>query len=162
MPKERSLNPVAAQHKADKQKALAKNKKQVQSQRNEKLAKRNPERLQRQIDELKELEARGALRPKDKETLTQLEKDVRGVRRAREALGDAASKFAERRDCGGDARQEQRERRQNLGKRRRGEEEAHDSGSETDPEVRNIPMPRDTPPPIPGQPRKAHLSLIHI
>ena len=106
MPKERSLNPVVAQHKADKQKALAKNKKQVQSQRNEKLAKRNPERLQRQIDELKELEARGALRPKDKETLTQLEKDVRGVRRAREALGDTAPKFAERRDYGGDARQE--------------------------------------------------------
>ena len=158
MPKERSLNPVTAQHKADKQKALAKNKKQVQSQRNEKLAKRNPERLQRQIDELKELETCGALRPKDKETLTQLEKDVRGVRRAREALGDAAHKFAERREHGGDVRQEQRERRQNLGKRRRGEEEAHDSGSgsETDPEVRSIPMPRDTPPPIPGQPRKAH------
>jgi hypothetical protein len=157
MPKEKSLNPVAAQHKADKQKALAKNKKNVQSQRNEKLAKRNPERLQRQIDELKELEQRGALRPKDKETLTQLEKDVRGVRRAREALGDAAPKFAERRDHGGgDVRQEQRERRQGLGKRRRGEEEAHDSGSETDPEVRSIPMPRDTPPPIPGQPRKAH------
>jgi hypothetical protein len=157
MPKEKSLNPVAAQHKADKQKALAKNKKNVQSQRNEKLAKRNPERLQRQIDELKELEQRGALRPKDKETLTQLEKDVRGVRRAREALGDAAPKFAERRDHGGgDVRQEQRERRQGLGKRRRGEEEAHDSGSETDPEVRSIPMPRDTPPPIPGQPRKSH------
>jgi hypothetical protein len=157
MPKEKSLNPVAAQHKADKQKALAKNKKNVQSQRNEKLAKRNPERLQRQIDELKELEQRGALRPKDKEALTQLEKDVRGVRRAREALGDAAPKFAERRDHGGgDVRQEQRERRQGLGKRRRGEEEAHDSGSETDPEVRSIPMPRDTPPPIPGQPRKAH------
>jgi hypothetical protein len=157
MPKEKSLNPVAAQHKADKQKALAKNKKNVQSQRNEKLAKRNPERLQRQIDELKELEQRGALRSKDKETLTQLEKDVRGVRRAREALGDAAPKFAERRDHGGgDVRQEQRERRQGLGKRRRGEEEAHDSGSETDPEVRSIPMPRDTPPPIPGQPRKAH------
>lgn len=157
MPKEKSLNPVAAQHKADKQKALAKNKKNVQSQRNEKLAKRNPERLQRQIDELKELEQRGTLRPKDKETLTQLEKDVRGVRRAREALGDAAPKFAERRDHGGgDVRQEQRERRQGLGKRRRGEEGAHDSGSETDPEVRSIPMPRDTPPPIPGQPRKAH------
>jgi hypothetical protein len=165
MPKERSLNPVAAQHKADKQKALAKNKKNLQSQRNEKLAKRNPERLQKQIDELKALEARGSLRPKDKETLTQLEKDVRGVRRAREALGDAAPKFAERRDYGGgggggDVRQEQRERRQGLGKRRRGEEEVHeyehDSGSETDPEVRSIPMPRDTPPPIPGQPRKAH------
>jgi hypothetical protein len=55
-------------------------------------------------------------------------------------------------------RQEQRERRQGLGKRRRDEEEVvhEDSGSETDPEVRSIPMPRDTPPPIPGQPRKAH------
>jgi hypothetical protein len=157
MPKERSLNPVAAQHKADKQKAKDKKKKQLHSQRNEKLAKRNPERLQAQIDELRALEARGALRPKDKETLNQLEKDVRGVRRAREALGDAAPKFAERRDRGGgDVRQEQRERRQGLGKRRRGEEEAQDSGSETDPEVRNIPMPRDTPPPILGQPRKAH------
>ncbi|KAM0722284.1 hypothetical protein Q7P37_001725 [Cladosporium fusiforme] len=156
MPKERSLNPVAAQHKADKQKAQAKNKKQVQAQRNEKLSKRNPERLQKQIDELKDLETRGVLRPKDKETLTQLEKDLRGVRRARDALGDAAPKFAERRDHGGDVRQEQRERRQNLGKRRRGEEDAHDSGSETDPDVRSIPMPRDTPPPIPNQPRKAH------
>lgn len=158
MPKERSVNPAAAQRKADKQKAVAKNKKQVQSQRNEKLARRNPERLQKQIDELKELESRGVLRPKDKETLTQLEKDLRGVRRAREALGDAAPKFAERREHhGGDARQEQRERRQGLGKRRRDEEDAQDdSGSETDPEVRNIPMPRDTPPPIPNQPRKAH------
>jgi hypothetical protein len=159
MQKERSINPVAAQHKADKQKALAKNKKNVQSQRNDKLARRNPERLQKQIDELKELEAAGRLRPKDKETLTTLEKDLRGVKRAREALGDAAPKFAERRDQGeGGVRQEQRERRQGLGKRRRDEEEVvhEDSGSETDPEVRSIPMPRDTPPPIPGQPRKAH------
>jgi hypothetical protein len=159
MPKERSINPVAAQHKADKQKALAKNKKNVQSQRNDKLARRNPERLQKQIDELKEFEAAGRLRPKDKETLTTLEKDLRGVKRAREALGDAAPKFAERRDQGeGGVRQEQRERRQGLGKRRRDEEEVvhEDSGSETDPEVRSIPMPRDTPPPIPGQPRKAH------
>jgi hypothetical protein len=161
MPKERSINPVAAQHKADKQKAQAKNKKNLQSQRNDKLARRNPERLQKQIDELKELETRGGLRPKDKETLTALEKDLRGVKRAREALGDAAPKFAERRDYGGSeggVRQEQRERRQGLGKRRRDEEEVlhEDSGSETDPEVRSIPMPRDTPPPIPGQPRKAH------
>lgn len=160
MPKEKSINPAAQQRKADKQKAVAKNKKQVQSQRNEKLARRNPERLQRQIDELKELETRGVLRPKDKETLAQLEKDLRGIRRAREALGDAAPKFAERREHhGGDARQEQRDRRQGLGKRRRGEEDAHaqeDSGEETDPEVRSIPMPRDTPPPIPSQPRKVH------
>lgn len=153
MPKERGFNPAQAQRKADKQKEIAKNKKNVQAQRNEKLAKRNPERLQRQIDELKELETRGVLRSKDKETLTQLERDVRGIRKARDALGDAAPKFPsnERRDRP-DARQEQRDRRQHLGKRRRDEEETHDS--DTDPEVRDIPMPRDSPPPIPRQERR--------
>lgn len=158
MAKEKSFNPAAAQRKADKQKQIAKNKKQLQNQRNEKLARRNPERTQRQIDELKELEQRGSLRPKDQETLKQLERDLKGIRRAREALGDAAPKFAERRHDGGEgrqnARQEQLQRRQNqtsnLGKRRRGSEDAQDS--DTDPEVRDIPMPRDTPPPIPRQP----------
>ncbi|KAH9845780.1 protein saf1-like [Teratosphaeria destructans] len=151
MPKERGINPAQAQRKADKQKEIAKSRKQQQAQRNEKLARRNPERLQRQVDELKELESRGVLRPKDKETLAQLEKDLRGVRRAREALGDAAPKFAERRH---NPRQEQQDRRQqqnSLGKRRRDEENA---GSDTDPEVRSIPMPRDTPPPFPRQPRE--------
>ncbi|KAK4508716.1 hypothetical protein PRZ48_002455 [Zasmidium cellare] len=153
MPKERSVNPAQAQRKAEKQKEIAKNKKNLQSQRNEKLARRNPDRLQRQIDELKELEGRGGLRPKDKESLAQLEKDVRGIRRARDALGDAAPKFPshERRDNRGDARREQQERRQHLGKRRRDEEEAQ--SSDTDPEARDIPMPRDTPPPIPRQDR---------
>ena len=152
MPKERSFNPAQQQRKADKQKEIAKNKKQIQSQRNEKLARRNPERLQRQIDGLKELEQRSTLRPKDKETLQQLERDLKGVRRAREALGDAAPKFPnhERKDGDkSDARQEQMQRRQiqHLGKRRRDEEDAQ--SSDTDPEVRDIPMPRDTPPPIP-------------
>ncbi|CAK3893990.1 stress response nst1-like [Lecanosticta acicola] len=158
MPKERSINPAAQQRKADKQKEIARNKKHVQNQRNEKLAKRNPERLQKQIDELKESEARGVLRPKDKDTLAQLERDLRGVRRAREALGDAAPKFPshERRERH-DPRQEQRERRQNLGKRRREEQEAESSDS--DPEARDIPMPRDTPPPIPRQERRPFVDL---
>lgn len=152
MPKERSINPAAAQRKADKQKEISKSKKQLQSQRNEKLARRNPDRIQRQIDELKELQQRSALRPKDQETLNQLERDLKGIRRAREALGDAAPKFAERREGGGSgARQEQIQRRQGqqLGKRRRDEEHAHDS--DTDPEIRSIPMPSDTPPPIPRE-----------
>ena len=157
MPKERSLNPAAAQRKADKQKEISKNKKQLQNQRNEKLARRNPERLQRQIDELKDLEQTSVLRPKDRETLKQLERDVKGVRRARDALGDAAPKFEtrERRDGGGgNARQEQMQRRQNqrLGKRRRDEEDAQ--SSDTDPDVRDVPMPRDTPPPLPRAPRE--------
>lgn len=167
MPKERSVNPAQQQRKAEKQKEIAKNKKQLQGQRNEKLARRNPERLQRQIDELKELEQRNVLRPKDQETLKQLERDVKGIRRAREALGDAAPKFPshERRDqrtegSGGppkNARQEQMQRRQDqhLGKRRRDEEDAQ--SSDTDPEVRDIPMPQDTPPPIPRTPRQPFL-----
>ncbi|EOD52317.1 putative ww domain binding protein 11 protein [Neofusicoccum parvum UCRNP2] len=75
MAKDKSLNPVAAQHKADKQRALKKNKANVAAQRNERLAKRNPERLQRQIDELKGAEERGDLRPRDRETLSNLEKE---------------------------------------------------------------------------------------
>jgi hypothetical protein len=155
MPKERSFNPAQQQRKADKQKEIAKNKKQLQNQRNEKLARRNPERIQRQIDELKELEQLGALRTKDKETLQQLERDVKGIRRAREALGDAAPKFPSRDNDKRNVREEQAQRRQqhqHLGKRRRDSEDAHDS--DTDPEVRSIPMPRDTPPPIPRQPRE--------
>ncbi|KAK4569639.1 hypothetical protein LTR86_003403 [Recurvomyces mirabilis] len=160
MAKERSINPAAAQRKADKQKEINKSRKQQQSQKNEKLAKRNPDRLQRQVDELKELEAAGTLRPKDKENLAQLERDLKGVKRAREALGvkDDSKRFSERKDV----RQEQRERRQqqqparqpqHLGKRRR-DDDNDDNGSDTDPEVRSIPMPRDTPPPIPRQPNR--------
>ncbi|KAK0270643.1 hypothetical protein LTR35_010851 [Friedmanniomyces endolithicus] len=163
MPKD--INPVAAQRKADKQKEIAKSRKVQQGQRNEKLARRNPERLQRQVDELKELEARGALRPKDKETLGQLERDLRGVRKARQVLGvkdegprrdgrggvGAGGERDRRGDGRGDVRQEQRDRRQQLGKRRRDEEDALDSGGDTDPEVRSIPMPRDTPPYVPRQ-----------
>nr|OQO08243.1 hypothetical protein B0A51_18657 [Rachicladosporium sp. CCFEE 5018] len=162
MPKERALNPTAAHHKAEKQKAINKNKKTVQSQRSEKLSKRNPERLQKRIDELKDLEASGTLRAKDKEILASLERDLRGVKKARDALGDAAPKFAERR--AGGVREEQRERRDrmaqqqgHLGKRRRGEEHTvgseSESGGETDPDVRRIPMPKDTPLPFP-RPRR--------
>ncbi|KAK1071134.1 hypothetical protein LTR74_003515 [Friedmanniomyces endolithicus] len=147
MPKD--INPVAAQRKADKQKEIAKSRKVQQGQRNEKLARRNPERLQRQVDDLKELEARGALRPKDKETLGQLERDLRGVRKAREVLGvkdegprrdgrggpGAGGERDRRSDVRGDVRQEQRDRRQQLGKRRRDEEDAMDSGGDTDPET---------------------------
>jgi hypothetical protein len=156
MPKEKSINPAQAQRKAEKQKEIKKNKQNIQSQRNEKLARRNPDRVQKQIDELKELENRGPLRPKDKEILAQLERDLRGIRRAREALGDSAPKFASHEGQEGrsrtDGRSEQFERRQNLGKRRRDEEDMN--SSDTDPEVRDIPMPRDTPPPIPYTPKR--------
>ncbi|KAK6330066.1 hypothetical protein TWF718_003494 [Orbilia javanica] len=88
MPKERSINPAAAHLKSEKAKALAKSREQRQQQRQEKLARRNPDRLQRQIDELKDKETKGlALSVHERKTLEELEKDVKAVKKAREALG---------------------------------------------------------------------------
>lgn len=147
--KERSVNPAAAQRKQDKQKSLKKGKAEALARRNEKLARRNPERMQRQINDLKAVEESGQqLRPHDKEVLKALEQDLRAVLKAREALGDKApkfSKFHHDRQEGGDAV---------LGKRRRDEgfnRFAENDSSETDEDLRQIPMPRDTPPPIPRQ-----------
>ncbi|KAJ9623664.1 hypothetical protein H2203_005926 [Taxawa tesnikishii (nom. ined.)] len=153
MPKERTINPAQAQRKADKARALKKGKSEALVRRNEKLARRNPERIQRQIDELKELESHGGLRPKDKETLDSLEKDLKAVRRAREALGDNAPSFGQ---GGNKERRGVGDGRGGLGKRRRDDRDAYrrEESSDTDEHVRDIPMPRDTPPPIPRrQPR---------
>ncbi|KAJ5166189.1 uncharacterized protein N7482_004970 [Penicillium canariense] len=151
--KERSMNPAAAQRKQDKQKSLKKGKAEALARRNEKLARRNPDRIQRQINDLKSMEESGQqLRPRDKEVLEALERDLRAVLKAREALGDKAPNFSQggrdghhgpRRDGGDNI----------LGKRRRdagsGRHKDESDGSETDEDVRRIPMPRDTPPPIP-------------
>ncbi|KAE8350368.1 WW domain binding protein 11-domain-containing protein [Aspergillus coremiiformis] len=158
MPKERNFNPVQAQRKADKQKSLKKSKAEAQVRQNEKLARRNPERIQRQINDFKAIEESGQqLRPRDKEILEALERDLRAVQKAREALGDKAPKFENAQSRrggfgGGGGRGDGV-----LGKRRRGDrgQFGQDSGSsETDEEVRRIPMPRDTPPPIPRQYQK--------
>ncbi|EED15395.1 conserved hypothetical protein [Talaromyces stipitatus ATCC 10500] len=138
--KERSINPAQAQRKLEKQKALKKGKAEAVARRNEKLARRNPERIQRQINDLKAIEESGQpLRPREKQILEELERDLRAVQKAREALGDKAPHV--------------------LGKRRRDERQQQwrqesDDGSETDESVRNIPMPRDTPPPIPPEFRR--------
>ncbi|GAB7352610.1 hypothetical protein MBLNU459_g2988t1 [Dothideomycetes sp. NU459] len=164
MPKERSINPAQAARKAEKAKALKKSKQEKQVRQNEKLARRNPDRLQRQIDELKQLEAGGQLRPKDKQTLEALEKDVKAVKRAREALGDKAPAFhsGRRRDGDGDGQGVgSNNNNSHLGKRRRDDQNAYggrrgaEPESETDDEVRDIPMPRDTPPPVPRRPRNS-------
>lgn len=138
MPKERNLNPVAAQHKADKKQALKKSKANVQAQRNEKLARRNPERLQRQIDDLKSLATTQQLRPKDQATLDQLEKDLRAVKKARDALGEKAPVYKQTREGEHHASEQRKRRRQD-----------DDQDEQTDEDVRKIPMPRDTPPPVP-------------
>ena len=152
--KERSLNPAAAARKQEKAKALKKSKAEAQTRRNEKLARRNPDRIQRQINELKSAEESGqSLRPREKQILEALERDLRSVQKAREDLGDKAPKFNENARGGG----AMRGRGDGvLGKRRRddgfgGGYRNESDGSETDEEVRKIPMPRDTPPPIPKE-----------
>ncbi|KAK4980904.1 hypothetical protein LTR66_000660 [Elasticomyces elasticus] len=167
MPKERSINPAQAQRKADKAKAVKKSKAEVHARRNEKLAQRNPERLQRQIDELRKDEQSAALSPRDKAQLETLEKEVKAIRRAREALGEKAPALGR-----GPSRDDRSDRRgtesargrgggQYLGKRDRREFEQDRGGAEssgTDEDVRRIPMPRDTPPPIPRQRRHEYFA----
>ncbi|RDA89430.1 hypothetical protein CP532_6213 [Ophiocordyceps camponoti-leonardi (nom. inval.)] len=142
MPKERNFNPVQAQRKADKARAIKKGKAEVQERRNEKLARKNPQRIQRQIDDLKEAEKRGdKLSRHEEQVLQGLEKELKAVTRAREALGDRAPTLSRRRDDDEGV----------LGKRRRDAGSDSDEDEEVTAEVRNIPMPRDTPPPIPRE-----------
>lgn len=78
-----------------------------------------------------------------------LEKELKAVQKARETLGDAAPQF---RRGGGPPRDGSGNDRGVLGKRRRGFDEAESSSESDVPEdVKSIPMPRDTPPPIPKE-----------
>lgn len=159
MPKEKNYNPVQDHKKAEKQKQIKKQKATVQAQRNEKLARRNPNRLQRDIDNLKETDQSGGLRPHERQRLSELEKDLAAVNKARAALGDKAPQFKperERRDDGGGDRGGRGGRGGHrgggvLGKRTRDGQRKDEDSSDTDADVKNIPMPRDTPPPIPHE-----------
>ena len=154
------MNPAQQQRKLDKAKALKKGKAELQARRNEKLARRNPDRLQRQIDDLKALEQSGSIRPREKQILEELEKDLRAVRKAREVLGEKASQHGYK---SGQTRREgdnDRGKEGALGKRKRNGDRKHQwekdqelsPGEETDESVRRIPMPKDTPPPLPQRP----------
>jgi hypothetical protein len=154
MPKEKNYNPVQEAKKAEKQKQLRKQKANVQAQRNEKLARRNPARIQRDIEQLKELDQSGSIRPHERQRLAELEKDLAAVNKARAALGDKAPQFKPERRHEDFADREGRGDRGGwgggiLGKRTRDGQRKEDDSSDTDADVANIPMPRDTPPPIP-------------
>jgi hypothetical protein len=154
MAKEKNYNPVQEAKKAEKQKQIRKQKANLQTQRNEKLARRNPNRIQRDIDNLKELDQSGAIRPHERQRLQELEKDLAAVNKARAALGDKAPVFKPERQYNNDNNRErgaeQRERRAGiLGKRTRDGQRKGSDSSDTDDDVKRIPMPRDTPPPIP-------------
>lgn len=118
----------------------------VAAKRNERLAKRNPERIQKQIDDLKAItDGGGKLSHHEEQVLEGLEKELKAVQKARETLGDAAPQFRR----GGPPRDGNDERGV-LGKRRRDFNDAESSSdSEVPEDVKSIPMPRDTPPPIP-------------
>ncbi|KAK1446068.1 WW domain binding protein 11 [Colletotrichum melonis] len=148
MPKEKNYNPVNAQRKADKAKAIKKGKAEVQGRRNEKLARRNPERLQKQIDDLKGITTNGGkLSRHEEQVLEGLEKELRAVNKAREALGDKAPTFSR---GGGGYNRDGDPSGGVLGKRRRDNDELT-SDEDVPDDVKRIPMPRDTPPPIPKE-----------
>ncbi|OBT41237.1 hypothetical protein VE00_09231 [Pseudogymnoascus sp. WSF 3629] len=157
MPKEKSINPAQAQRKAEKAKAVKKGKAEAATRRTEKLARRNPERLQTQLSSLLAIESSGTkLTAHEVRLKDELEKDLKAVRKAREVLGDKAPGFGR---GGGDrgGRDGGRDRDGGrgggvLGKRRRdGGRGGEESESDVPEEVAGVPMPRDTPPPIPKE-----------
>jgi hypothetical protein len=155
------FNPVAQHAKAEKNKSIKKNKAAVQAQRNERLSHRNPDRIQKQIDEMKAMQTAqgGELKPKDKQMLEQWEREVKTIRKARDGKDSAAMPAR-----GSDGRSNEGAPGA-LGKRRRDEEQAErranrewqprERSPPTDEDIRRIPMPGDTPPPIPRRPYQA-------
>ncbi|PQE32771.1 ww domain binding 11 protein [Rutstroemia sp. NJR-2017a WRK4] len=153
MPKEKSINPAQAARKAEKAKAIKKGKATLQAQKTERLAKKNPFHLQKQLDELKAVEESGGkLTAHEKKLVEGLEKEIKAVRKAREEKGvvdeprGAAGGRGGRGGFGGG-----RGGAGVLGKRRRDGDTDESESDEVDEETKRIPMPRDTPPPIPKE-----------
>jgi hypothetical protein len=125
-------------------------KAEAAARKTEKIARKNPERLQRQLDDLKAIESGGGkLTNHEQKVLEELERELKAVRKAREILGDKAPSFG----SGNRGGRDDRGGRGGgvLGKRRRDRDEMESDESEVPEDVKNIPMPRDTPPPIPKE-----------
>lgn len=160
---------MQAYHKAEKARQLKKSKQAKTKQRQEKLARRNPARIEAQIAQLRGLEESGEIRPHERKTLSELGEELVKVKKAREALGvreDDRDRDRDRnRDRDGD-RGGPRQRGRGVSgpgtrpggagrgsseyKSSRGGEDS-DSGESTASSVRDIPMPTGTPPPPPRQ-----------
>lgn len=169
MPSEKSrpINPAAAQRKLEKTRALRKSKAAIQAQRTTRLATRNPLRLEQTIASLKSLQNSqgGKLGPQEKKALEDAERDLVRVRKARETVGlkdgppgrieggEGGGGRGRGRGAGGQVSGVKRLRKEMEGKNK-GEQESEEEeeDEETDEDVRRIPMPRDTPPPIPRRP----------
>ncbi|KAF1808833.1 hypothetical protein P152DRAFT_442965 [Eremomyces bilateralis CBS 781.70] len=158
----RTVNPATAHLKSQKSRALKKSKAAQATAREERLAHKNPVRLDRRIAELKDTPD---LKPREREELAKLERDVVMIRRAREKRGEEEEEEGktDTRERKGDQRRD-REEGGVLGKRRReGEWEdrrprwegrrdrLEPESSDSDEEARMIPMPKDVEnmPPVP-------------
>lgn len=96
---------MQAWHKKEKQKQIKKGKVEKSKIRTEKLARRNPDRIQKQIDELKALEENGRISTHDRKQLQELEKDLAAVKKAKESLGpQLEEERAKKKVAGGDQR----------------------------------------------------------
>ncbi|KAM3064876.1 hypothetical protein ACMFMG_011943 [Clarireedia jacksonii] len=150
MPKEKSINPAQAARKAEKAKAIKKGKATLQAQKTERLAKKNPFHLQKQLDELKAVEESGGkLTAHEKKLVEGLEKELKAVKKAREEKGVVDEPRGGRGGRGGF--HGGRGGAGVLGKRRRDGDTDESESDEVDEETKRIPMPRDTPPPIPKE-----------
>ncbi|KAK9472981.1 uncharacterized protein V1510DRAFT_364264 [Dipodascopsis tothii] len=87
MARDRAVNPAQAQHKKDKTKQIEKAKAQKQAQLQEKLLKRNPLRVEREITQLEALEKQKKLPADGRKTLEELRKQLRMIRKAHERAG---------------------------------------------------------------------------
>lgn len=83
------INPAQLQRKKEKDRQLKKAKQERLQQRTERLSKRNPYRLQRQISDLESLQTSAGLSAQDSKLLDTLRKDLQDVTNARNKLGVA-------------------------------------------------------------------------
>lgn len=87
MPKEKNYNPAQEFHKKRKRDHIKKVKEEKQKLKYEKLARRDVNKIETQIEEFKRLEAKGQLSALDRSNLEILESDLKRIKKARKHLG---------------------------------------------------------------------------
>ncbi|GAO47764.1 hypothetical protein SAICODRAFT_105401 [Saitoella complicata NRRL Y-17804] len=149
MPKERTLNPALAKHKADKQRQIRAGKTQQRKAQDERYAKRNPERIRAQIAELKASSEGAGLGTGDRRVLEGLEGELRKIERARTAAGISTAPAGERLGRG-EGRDGERRERGPIIESDRTKEQDRSRRERQERRERNPPKPR-----IPKDPKKS-------
>lgn len=169
--KERRSNPVQSFNKKLKKDTINKAKHEKAKLRDTQLQKRRPDQVQRQIDELRELERSGTISANDRRHLETLERDLARIEKLR-AEGKLGPIVISERTKGLEEKQErQRTKRPKhpeksyyydalynptgvpppgmpYRERDEGDKDEHDSDTSTTSSVARIPMPEGTPPPL--------------